>query len=294
MDKKENRYIIQFLGKSVLGYALGMLYFIVVIMVPTDPTITVSSNHLPEVSKFVPNLFQNLFHYYKLVLTDFKPIWILIFVIMVVLAGIVCVSCSKQNKIMSVIMFIFYLVASLFICFGFYIALEQSPYAPRAMYGIGVFISLIALFVVGNTKKQSLYIPFVLLSWAFIVFAFIYGNALKMQKEYADFRVSIVINDIDELLVKEENPVNVQFIGTIGCTPAIRNMPQNYQMLNRLIPVIVGSSGWNNYRFYHYYGLENVYSDKSVDMESLDLPVMSDSIYHTIKGDKDMLLIELK
>lgn len=164
------------------------------------------------------------------------------------------------------------------------------------MYGFGVFIALIGV-VIANSKKTYLSKIIVLsLSWIFIVFSFTYGNALNVQNEYTDFRVNLVIEDINDLQIfANENNKNVQIAGSIGQSPILRNMPQDYKILNRLVPINFGENWvWAEYYFYNYFDLRNVEKDGSINLKEYDLPILKDTMYHTIRGNEQFVLIELK
>lgn len=143
-------------------------------------------------------------------------------------------------------------------------------------------------------------IPFklsaLILSWMFFVFAFTYGNSLYVQKEYTNFRMKEVIEDLADMEVfLSGDSVTVQISGTIGQSPILRNMPQDYEMLNRLIPITFqGKQYWGTYEFYHYYNLTNIVKDDSIDLTAYDLPVLKDTMYHTIKGEGQYILVKLK
>ena len=145
-------------------------------------------------------------------------------------------------------------------------------------------------------KRVPLKIPAVVLSWVFFVFAFTYGNALSVQKDYTDFRTQLVISDLQEMeAFQSDTPVTVQLSGSIGNAPVLRNMPQNYQMLNRLIPdTFGGGDDLTQYGFYCYYGMRNVVWNPDVDLREMDLPVVEDNMYHTIRGEGSCVLVELK
>lgn len=105
----------------------------------------------------------------------------------------------------------------------------------------------------------------------------------------------MIINDIDEYISESEKQVNLQIKGTIHYAPAIQNMPNNSQILYRLWPLCLNGDGsWGDYAFYHYYGLENVICDNSVDLSTAEFPILKESIYHTVRGKDDFILIELK
>ena len=181
-------------------------------------------------------------------------------------------------------------------CFGLYPALASTVFAPRAMYGFGVLLTVFGMTAAEGKKRVPLKIPAVVLSWVFFVFSFTYGNALSVQKDYTDFRTQLVISDLQEMeAFRSDTPVTVQLSGSIGKAPVLWNMPQNYQMLNRLIPdTFGGGDDLTQYGFYCYYDLQNVVWNPDVDLRKMDLPVLEDNMYHTIRGEGSYVLVELK
>lgn len=134
------------------------------------------------------------------------------------------------------------------------------------------------------------------MAWVFFVFSFVYGNALSVQKDYTEFRTQMVVADIQDLeIFQSDSPVVVQLSGNIGQSPVLNHMPQNYQMLNRLVPeTFGGGDDLIQYGFYCYYNLKNVVWDMETDLHGMDLPVIKNTMYHTICGGDGYLLIELK
>ena len=94
----------------------------------------------------------------------------------------------------------------------------------------------------------------------------------------------------------EEGEKTVQIAGSIGFAPVINHMPIYYQsLLHRLVPVLFQEEwDWGIYQFYNYYGLRNVRLDRTVNLTEMNLPVLKDTMYHTIRGKGNNVLIELK
>ncbi len=120
--------------------------------------------------------------------------------------------------------------------------------------------------------------------------------ALYCQKEYTDFQIQMVIEDMNDMEVfLSEEPMVVRITGIIGYSPVIQNMPQNYNILNRLGPITFqGSWWWGQADFYQYYDLKNAAEDPSVDLTTYDLPVLEEHMYYVIRGKDTYMLIELK
>jgi hypothetical protein len=292
-NQEENGRIAKFCMHSVIGYGAGILIFKMFLMTAIDTSV---SNKLPGISSFIPNYVQNLGHYYTLVQSDFKWWWLVI--ILLLAAGFVWItgSTSKYDHRLGMLISVLALFGMGILCFGLYPALTAPLFETRAMYGFGVLLTLLMVTIAEQRKIMIVQVPVLLYSWIVFVFAFTYGNALYVQKEYTDFRITQVIEDLNDLEVfAGGESVTVQIDGTIGYAPAIENMPQDYQLLNRLIPVTFrGDWSWGEYGFYNYYKTENVVWDKNIDLTTYDLPVIEEHMYHTIRGKDNYILIELK
>ncbi len=286
------RKVMGFCIKSVAGYGAGLVYFKCIIMKPADAGYV--SNTLPPIPELLPNTMDNLKRYFGYILTDYKPLWIGLVLLIAVGCVYELVKGSERKGAAVWVMTIAALLMMTLLCFGIYPVLANTLFAPRAMYGFGVLIALLA--VVAAEGKILQRVPVIGLCWCFFVFSFTYGNALNLQKEYTDFRIEAVIEDLNDLEVFQTGEdVTVQISGSIGKAPVIRNMPQNYQMLNRLVPeTFSGADDLTQARFFYYYDLRNVRIEASEDMRKLDLPVLEEHMYHTIRGEGNRILIELK
>ena len=280
--------------KSAAGYALGLLFFKLVIMIPADTNYV--GNALPSAGKLIPHFMRNLRSYYSLILSDFKPFWRIAAVLAAAAFCVRTVLDSRRRTLPAIAMTAVALILMGMMCFGLYPALASTVFAPRAMYGFGVLLTVFGMTAAEGKTRVPLKIPAVVLSWVFFVFSFTYGNALSVQKDYTDFRTQLVISDLQEVeAFRSDAPVTVQLSGSIGKAPVLWNMPQNYQMLNRLIPdTFGGGDDLTQYGFYCYYDLQNVVWNPDVDLRGMDLPVLEDNMYHTIRGEGSYVLVELK
>jgi len=90
----------------------------------------------------------------------------------------------------------------------------------------------------------------------------------------------------------------VQFEGSIGYAPAVKNMLEENKILVDLVPESFHHSNdsyWGAFGFQHYYGLKNVVCyNPEVDLKEKELPLINETIYHRISGEGNEYLIELK
>ncbi len=286
--------ILRFVLVSAAGYLAGMLLFAMFLLRPSE---TYVSNTLPSAMELLPTAFRHLKQYYYYVVHDFKAEWLLM--VALVCIGFVYTSLrdSRRSKYLTLVASGVVMAAFCVMAFGVYPVLSKPLYDPRAMYGFGALICFAAMPVV--TRKHSVLFKAVcvMLCWCFFVFGFTYGNALAAQKDYTDYRITSVIHDLNELEILDETKSKVyQIEGDIGFAPEIRNMPQDSDILNRLVPNTFGysSSYWRGFRFFNYYSLKNVVWDDDIDLTQYELPLIKSSIYHNIYADEEYVLIELK
>ena len=282
---------LKFLAISFGSYLGGLLIFKLFMMKPAD---TYVSNKIIPIAELIPKSVENFKEYFSLILSWFKKEWIILVVLIGIFFVYVYTRDSKRKKYFAFPISIIGLILMLLLSFGMYPFLTKPLFAPRSMYGFGVFIALIGVAISTSKKAYIGKLSVIILSWIFFVFSFTYGNALEVQKQYTDFRVNLVIDDLNDLEVMTTNKIKgIQITGSIGISPILRNMPQDYQMLNNLVPVqFKGNWDWGEYYFYNYFDLKNI--KKSYNLKTYDLPILKDTMYHTIKGNDKYILIELK
>lgn len=292
-EKEKMKEILKFIGASLAGYGFGMIIYAVFIMHPVSSYV---SNEIPSVARIIPQTIEHLIEYYHTLESDFKIEWILLIILMCVAFVCVVVRDSGRKKIIALPVAVLALIVMALLAFGMYPVLEAPLYYPRAMYGFGAFLTFVLVYVAISRKIYWAKFVSLVLAWAFVVFAFTYGNALSVQKEYTDFRISQTIEDLKELEVLESGqPIIIQISGSIGHAQLIQNMPQDFQMLNRLVPVTYEeNSWWGWYGIAKYYGIPNTAWDLSTEWREDELTMVADNLYHTIWNRDNFILIELK
>lgn len=287
---KEN---LKFLIISVVNYLIALLIYKFFIMQPANNYV---SNAILPIGELLSGSLQHLKKYFSFIISDFRKEWLILIGAMAISFIYVFARDSKKKKYISLIVSIIALGMMALLSFGMYPVLEKPLFQPRAMYGFGAFIAFMGVTIAASPKAYLPKIIVFILSWMFFVFAFTYGNALEVQGEYTDFRVNLVIEDLNDLEIFTKNEKKtVQISGTIGQSPIIENMPKDYKILERLVPILFREEwDWGKYYFYNYFDLKNVVEKDGQDFTTLNLPILTDTMYHTIRGDNTRILIELK
>jgi len=305
--RKTNSEIMYFLGRATFSFCIAMAIFRFFLMRPYDPSY--ASTAMFPILQLFPGILTNLRNYVNLINGDFGFIWKALIGIILCFFIVKSFRISVQNKISSFIAAIVLLCLLFSLSYGVYIVLENPLFKPRSMYGFGILLAIISIYVVNEFNKPAKI--FVLaLSWSFLVFAFSYGNALADQKRYVNFRVTVLLQDLSALFPdkdKEENKISVQLKNRIGFAPSVRNIAAHNPIIYRLVPRVMRErediDPWAHvyYLLYFNFGPTNTDNfvmakqngEPYVDYTALDLPVVLKTYYHTIRSDGKHVLIEL-
>ncbi len=277
---------IEFIGCSAFSYILALGTYWVLLMRPNGVS-TLSWDH------FLTGVIQKYTSFYSKVKTDFKVIWLVLIVLLVLLFLISFIAESRANKIFSGIVGLVMAVLGSAMTFGMYLIINLEKYDARAMYAFGVYLALLAISISFSDIHYSVRYIYLFLFWCFFTFSFAYGNALSSQKTYLDYRVLLVADDLNSLdVMKKDGKKRVQINGDIGLAPVIQNMSSGYRMLERLIPTGMGEGYWGGYYLLHYFNIPNVEQGDGMNAEEMEL--VCDSMYHTIYGEGNNILVVLK
>ena len=287
--------ILRFIVAAVVAYAIALLVYKLLILTPVYSYVT---TYQAPLSSLIPKTVENLKTYFSVIIRDFKPVWLILTGLIVVAYIELSARTSNRNKALSALLALLAAVLMLLMSFGVYAVLEVSYFNPRAMYGFGVFIAILTISICTCVERAHIEksICFAL-SWLFVVFAFIYGNCLKVQAEYTDFRIQLIVSDLNDLDEFNNDELKViKFKGNIGLSQVIENIPRsNYTMLDNLIPKPFGEDDiLSTTGFYYFYNIPNIVRYDYATVLDDDMPLLKDTVYHTIRGDGVCFVIELK
>lgn len=239
--------------------------------------------------------------YYMQVVVDLKAGWLCVAVATAV-AFVVLFSMGGERKTFGkVLLAVGALTVSLLLAFGFYPLLEHPLYAPRAMYGAGAMLALVASgCIVAAGEGRRAWLPralAIVLSWSFAAFALTYGNALSMQAEWEGFRRDDVAEAIasQQSLDGEDGALSARLEGSAGLAPAVQGMSEGCVILQRLVPVTLQENWmWGTYKLQHYYGLDNVTFGTGDGETSLDgFELIEETGYHQLWRKGNELVIRI-
>lgn len=291
LKKESYQKIFTFVGLSVFSFALALVLFKLLFMNTINNgadsySATVSLSVMP----------QNFKTYLLNTIPSFGGLWIKGFVAISILVALVLgIKVSRQNKLLTAIFLIVMGFLSLFLSFGPYLIFAKPLFSPRAFTGFSMLITLVCTslyknFFVSGGGKKALLIPAFCLVYGCIVFQFAYGVALAEQKQYQDFRVEHLLSDLSQHSIQDEKNY-VSFSGSIGLSDGIAVNSDTFPLINHLISVVPSGGGiWNDDLLSSYnFNCEDEYLS-----ENPGWPLLKSSYYHDIYGEGNHFFIVLK
>jgi uncharacterized membrane protein (UPF0136 family) len=299
-QRKTNKEILSVAKMALFAFCLASIIFKFFFMKP--PIDDYISNNMYPFNRLFSGIWINMRDYLHYLNSDFGIIWKICIAIVLIFFVFKSIHISSRRKLIPLLVSFLILFLSFVLSYGIYYVLERPLFEPRALFGFGVWLAILCIYIVSNYRKIAI-IPAFALSWCFFVFAFSYGNALADQMHYTDFRISILLHDLSTLYPRHNgNDITVQLKNTIDYTPSVKHIAKLDPVIERLIRIQLKELSWKDVYYTDFYNFgpvankiinNNQYVKYINDFNELDLPVVLDSYYHTIKSDGKHVLVIL-
>ncbi len=291
---EKEKTILLWLIRGALIYAAALLIFKVFLMRP--PIENYFSLELVSLAELPRVFLQNAEDYLQTVWKDLN--WVMKGTAAVVLLfWLLHVGrATKRNRLLTLLAALVFLFATAVLSYGPYLLFDKLFPYPRGLLGMGVWFSFILISLLSTTDgKGPVKWLALLAAWQLMAGATAYGNALADQKRYADFRVRLVVQDLNTLHLTADAAVQYHIAGDIGHAPLVRNAENEYPAVKRLIvPTFSEGDIWTTFYFYFYHDLA-LHAEKEGNANVYaDLPVVLENQYHKIQTDGKDVLILLK
>jgi hypothetical protein len=287
LDKENFKEILKTTGICILCFCVTLFSFYKIFSISSETEIYVDESI--NIAAIIPNCI----NYIKVFLQDFNKTPILIFSVLIILLSVILlIKNSKQKKAVSIPAVIILVLFSIPLSFGIYIALGNPSHDPRGMYGIGILIALLSIILynqLSSNPKVIRIISYIFLTcfiYSNLVFSFAYGNAQAEQKNYINFRATLLLNDLANIVEESDEPAQFVFKGDIGHAAIVQNMIKVYPVMGSMV-----DTGLKMDR-YSTFVLEslNFFTLVSGSQEEFteDFPIVFENQYHRIqkKGNK--------
>ncbi len=233
-------------------------------------------------------------NYYKTISSDFTWLWKALIVAIVFLFLYSFCHTAKIQKVLALLLGIAVIFINSILCFGAYLFISREAFDARAMNGFNIFLALLAVFISFHVHSYIPRLVYSALTWCFFVFSLTYGNALAQEQIYIDYRVQLAVHDLNDLdIMQTQKTKNFYVEGSIGMAPVNENMAKVYPILKRTIYNGFNVGNLGQYYICNYMNIPNIQSGSDDHMVS-DLPVLKDTMLHTITGDENNIVLTFK
>lgn len=290
-QKDDTKKILFFVLKAVFAFCLALILFKLFFM--NEMEISSASYFSTKIS--LSSVFENIKIYSKITLTYAGGIFTkLIIVFALLLSFIKSVKNYNSKKLFACLIFIVSTVLAFILSFGPYLIFERPTFTPRSFMGFNAFIALIFLNLTQNNiskKSKILYYSLTLcMIYSLVVFLYTYGNCLKNQTAYENFRVSMLIKDISEFQ-KDKEIFNISIKGSIDQSQKNQVALKNYPLIKDLITPFPNEYRSLNDEIFKSYNLNCTCDSKELTEE---YKLIKDTYYHAIYKKDENLIVVLK
>ena len=284
------------IGISIVGYIVACAFFAFILPKPNG----YRDVSMVQFSKLIPHLLSTCVEIYRRVIEGANGEWkVLGSVSIIVSTGIIC-ACTRGkiiSKLAKGLMFIVFIAVAIPLSYGVYLVLKDAMPVSQfdtARYFIGQNAVIATAFIVAAvvlTQKVSgvkawlVMSPVILLLYSFSLFPIALGNGLSDQFEFASSRIDNLLSLLNNVDVSADT--KVQISGTIGPSPVMQHVMQQYPVTNYIIGETqygLGAGYWGEYRLKNYYKL-NYISTGGIDCVSFSDSV--DNQFYDIRYSQD-------
>lgn len=286
--------ILYFVFSSIIAYSAALIVYKILFAANTNRT----DDNFYYSTKLSLNAFINNSKHYIIDITHNSGglLTRICILISLIISSVGVYLKTKINKLFSLFLYFLLLIISVLLSIGPYILFENTPFSGRIYMGYNVLISLIlyssisTIFDFTTTKKNKVLfsIPLIICIYSSVSFLYTFGNCLKEQKEYNNFRYTLILENLINF-VNEEETVYISFNGTIGFCNSYEIAKKRYPLSE--IPIIPYEGNiWNtDYGFRYNF----IFEDEFISTKP-DWPLLVTNYYHNIYGQNNHFYIELK
>ena len=200
LSKSELKNIIKFIFYSAFAFILALLIYKFIFIVPNTAGSDIDSLFIfIDNGKKLLNLLNDNLGTHIL-----KPL----FLISMIFFAIAMLQRRKTNSIISSLLILGFLVIGLFVSYGIYIFLSNFFSQARGISQIGGFLAIIAIGTVSQKKKILIFMSkcvVIYMSYCLITISNAYANALDAQEKFDQYRINLMLKDLQHLL-----PINTK------------------------------------------------------------------------------------
>jgi hypothetical protein len=302
-SKKAWKNIGIFSLASVLCYIAALVFFRLFLMNTWEGDSVYRGTGIAIGGGMFSVMAANFKEYWSVIGYSYGNIWIKVFTaVSVILFPFAAAKRTSRNKFAAAGMSLVLLLLMAVLSFGAYLVLEQALISSRTFMGFDLLIALIALFDCYGADCSVSFKKFngavtICLLYGFCIFATVTGSMYAKQKDYENFRFSILLQDLSHI-VNPQAQNSIYIAGITGPAGKTRMEKENYNLnTGTLSPVLTKYLvlDWNmQFEFLSEDNLDELDLRPDVKKKLTGLPLIEDTYYHTIYGKDNQYYVYLK
>ena len=251
-------------------------------------------------------VWANLCVYLTTIFNDFRQTPYIWLVALIATLFVISVAIrTNRPTIATIFATIAFLIFGICLSYGLYLVLEKTIFEPRVFYGFNALIAIISIAnsshsvasLNSNTIHKFLHFASiaiaVITAYFLISFANIYGNALKKQDEYLEFRAQLLMKDLGDK-VPQGSMINLKI--HLGYSAVTKRFAEKYGGISRLVPKVAENDWFFHWRLQHFNARYNDSQEELCDyiQERFSGEVLLKNAYHRIERVKSCYAVTIK
>ncbi len=284
------RKVGQYIILALVGYGSALIFFRIFLMQKG----ILEHHTIFSFTELLPGVIANTQDHFHDIFGALHVVWIGILCVMIALFIVKAIVVSTHDKVLASILIVGMLVVMFIFVQGFFVFVDGMNSVPRYYIGMNMFIVLIALYLI-KPPHAFFGVPGIALVYCFFVFAFAFGNALTDQVRFKTFIATMLMHDLSKIVTTTEQLENTHIYlrEPIGNAPSVESLQKDYPIAKKLIPNDFGRHvfGYTNLAWYNFPAMRPEKMTKDQKDQSKKAPIMAETFYYTIRGDKQNLYI---
>lgn len=289
-SKKE--FWMTFMSAAV-SYFVGLILFKLFICTNYE---SYASSNLMKGNEIVFGFLKNLRDYWKVCLTDMRPLWKILSLISVCISVVLSICKSKLGFVHSLLINLLGFGLLFFICLGAYPALDSANrFYARYMIGFGFLLACLFVYFCSICGKKIIALSVVLpVSWSMCAFALFYGNIVRENDLYNRFRMATIVNDLNNFdFMNNGVKKNICIRGVAGKSEILLFKPEYCRnLIDKLVCGPLDNNSWNQMLYFtHYFNFPDI-QWKDMDYDRMKPYLINSTMYQNYYYNGEDLLIE--
>lgn len=253
-----------------------------------------------SIDDLLPGIVRNIKTYLLFIIGGLNRVW----KILIVLGSLGAMILAIYRYKLKALVLLVALFASFLLSFGAYLLLDMTVVNGRSLLGLGILVVPVMIMLIKDAKSVWEYVmvvPWGVFTYSCMVFVLALGNGVADQEKYADFRMEILLDDLNRIYPtnKDSDKIKLLINGNLGYSAVMSHVANEYPIAEKIVTRQqngIDGGWWGTYKLRSYHGRYwDFYHEYEKLEECNNMKIVSDNYYHTIKDDgRGLVCIDIR